>query len=61
MELIGGLEPARAYILRALANGKHVVTANKALLATHGEELYAEARRRRCMLAFEASVAGGSC
>ena len=43
VELIGGLEPARTFILRALANGKHVVTANKALLATHGEELYAAA------------------
>jgi homoserine dehydrogenase len=59
VELIGGLEPARSYILRALANGKHVVTANKALLATHGEELYAEARRRGRMLSFEAAVAGG--
>jgi homoserine dehydrogenase len=59
VELIGGLEPARRYILRALANGKHVVTANKALLATHGEELYAEARRQGRMLAFEAAVAGG--
>jgi homoserine dehydrogenase len=59
VELIGGLEPARSYILRALANGKHVVTANKALLATHGEELYAEARQRGRMLAFEAAVAGG--
>jgi homoserine dehydrogenase len=59
VELIGGLEPARRFILRALANGKHVVTANKALLATHGEELYAEARRRGLMLAFEAAVAGG--
>jgi homoserine dehydrogenase len=59
VELIGGLEPARSFILRALANGKHVVTANKALLATHGEELYAEARRRGRMLAFEAAVAGG--
>lgn len=59
VELIGGLEPARTFILRALANGKHVVTANKALLATHGEELYAEARKRGCMLAFEAAVAGG--
>ena len=59
VELIGGLEPARSLILRALANGKHVVTANKALLATHGEELYAEARRRGRMLAFEAAVAGG--
>ncbi len=59
VELIGGLEPARPYILRALGNGKHVVSANKALLATHGEELYAEARRRSRMLAFEAAVAGG--
>ena len=59
VELIGGLEPARSFILRALANGKHVVTANKALLATHGEELYEEARRRGRMLAFEAAVAGG--
>ncbi len=59
VELIGGLEPARSFILRALANGKHVVTANKALLATHGEELYAEARKHGRMLAFEAAVAGG--
>ncbi len=59
VELIGGLEPARRFILRALANGKHVVTANKALLATHGEELYSEARERGRMLAFEAAVAGG--
>ncbi len=59
VELLGGLEPARSFILRALANGKHVVTANKALLATHGEELYAEARQRGRMLAFEAAVAGG--
>ena len=59
VELIGGLEPARTFILRAFAAGKHVVTANKALLATHGEELYAEARRRSCMLSFEAAVAGG--
>jgi homoserine dehydrogenase len=59
VELIGGLEPARSFILRALDNGKHVVTANKALLATHGEELYAEAREKGRMLAFEAAVAGG--
>ena len=59
VELIGGLEPARSFILRALANGKHVVTANKALLATHGEELYAQARKHGRMLAFEAAVAGG--
>jgi homoserine dehydrogenase len=59
IELIGGLEPARTFILRALARGKHVVTANKALLAHHGAELYEEARRRGVTLAFEAAVAGG--
>jgi homoserine dehydrogenase len=59
VELIGGLEPAKRLILRALQNGKHVVTANKALLATHGEELYTEAREHGRMLAFEAAVAGG--
>jgi homoserine dehydrogenase len=59
VELIGGLEPARSFILRALAAGKHVVTANKALLAHHGPELYDEARRRGVTLAFEAAVAGG--
>jgi homoserine dehydrogenase len=59
VELIGGLEPARTFILRALAAGKHVVTANKALLAHHGPELYEEARRRGVHLAFEAAVAGG--
>jgi len=59
VELIGGLEPARTFVLGALAAGKHVVTANKALLATHGEELYAAALRHGRMLAFEASVAGG--
>ena len=59
VELIGGLEPARSFILRALAGGKHVVTANKALLATHGEELYAAALKYGRMLSFEAAVAGG--
>src|SRR2546426_10000924 len=59
IELVGGLEPARTFILRALAAGKQVVTANKALLAHHGAELYAEARRRGVTLAFEAAVAGG--
>jgi homoserine dehydrogenase len=59
IELIGGLEPARKFMLRALANGKHVVTANKALLATHGKELYAAAVKQGRMLAFEAAVAGG--
>ncbi len=59
IELIGGLEPARTFILRALAAGKHVVTANKALLAHHGAELFEQARRHRVMLGFEAAVAGG--
>ncbi|PYM20137.1 MAG: homoserine dehydrogenase [Candidatus Rokuibacteriota bacterium] len=59
IELIGGLEPARTFILKALASGKHVVTANKALLAHHGVELYEEARRRGVSLGFEAAVAGG--
>ncbi len=59
IELIGGLEPARTFILRALAAGKHVVTANKALLAHHGTEIFEEARRQRVMLGFEAAVAGG--
>ena len=59
IELVGGLEPARSFIVKALAAGKHVVTANKALLAHHGAELYDEARRRGVTLAFEAAVAGG--
>jgi homoserine dehydrogenase len=59
IELVGGLEPARAFIMRALTAGKHVVTANKALLAHHGAELYEEARRRGVALGFEAAVAGG--
>ena len=59
IELVGGLEPARTFILRALRQGKHVVTANKALLAHHGPELFEEARRHGVMLGFEASVAGG--
>ncbi|NDD27828.1 MAG: homoserine dehydrogenase [Proteobacteria bacterium] len=59
VEVMGGLEPARAYALASMAAGKHLVTANKALLATHGEELYKEARKRRVDLLFEAAVAGG--
>ncbi|HSE92881.1 MAG TPA: homoserine dehydrogenase [Methylomirabilota bacterium] len=59
VELCGGLEPARSFILKALGSGKHVVTANKALLAHHGAELYEEARRRRVALGLEAAVAGG--
>ena len=59
VELIGGTEPARELVLRALANGKHVVTANKALIALHGNEIFAAARTHGVMVAFEAAVAGG--
>jgi len=59
IELVGGLEPARTFILKALDAGKHVVTANKALLAHHGSEIFEAARRNRVMLGFEAAVAGG--
>jgi len=59
VELIGGYEPARELVLRAIANGKHVVTANKALIATHGNEIFAAAQEKGVMVAFEAAVAGG--
>jgi homoserine dehydrogenase len=59
VELIGGMETAREMILRALRKGKHVVTANKALLAVHGNEIFAEAARNGVQVGFEASVAGG--
>jgi len=59
VELMGGTDPARAYCLRALESGKHVVTANKALLATHGLELFHAAAEHRVDLGFEASVCGG--
>src|SRR5689334_7194358 len=59
IELIGGIEPARTFILKAIANGKHVVTANKALLARHGNEIFAAAHARGVMVAFEGAVAGG--
>ena len=59
VELIGGYEPARELALRAIANGKHVVTANKALIATHGNEIFAAAQEKGVMVAFEAAVAGG--
>ena len=58
VELIGGLDPARDYVLRAMRAGKHVVTANKQLLAEHGEELWAESREHGVQLRFEAAVAG---
>jgi len=59
VELMGGYEPARGLVLRALANGKHVVTANKALIAKHGNEIFAAARASGMMVGFEAAVAGG--
>src|SRR5512137_1685655 len=59
VELIGGYKPAREFILEAIRNKKHVVTANKALLALHGEEIYAAAVRAGVTVGYEASVAGG--
>lgn len=59
VELIGGIEPARTLVLQAIANGKHVVTANKALLALHGTEIFEAAREKGVVVAFEAAVAGG--
>ena len=59
VELIGGYGIARALVLEAIAAGKHVVTANKALLAVHGSEIFAAARERGVVVAFEAAVAGG--
>ncbi len=59
IELIGGIEPARDLIVRAMKNGKHVVTANKALLASHGKELFDLASKNKCFLGCEGAVAGG--
>jgi homoserine dehydrogenase len=59
VELIGGYTTARELVLEAIANGKHVVTANKALLAVHGNEIFTAAQKRGVMVAFEAAVAGG--
>ncbi len=59
IELIGGYGIARELVLKAIANGKHVVTANKALLAVHGNEIFAAAHEKGVMVAFEAAVAGG--
>ena len=59
VELIGGYEPARTLVLEAIRRGKHVVTANKALLAKHGNEIFEAAHARGVMVAFEAAVAGG--
>jgi homoserine dehydrogenase len=59
VELIGGYGVARELVLQAIAKGKHVVTANKALLATHGNEIFAAAQDKGVMVAFEGAVAGG--
>jgi len=59
VELMGGYEPARTLVLQAIENGKHVVTANKAMIAVHGNEIFAAAQRKGVMVAFEAAVAGG--
>ncbi len=59
VELIGGYEPARTLVLEAIAGDKHVVTANKALLAVHGNEIFDAARKMGVMVAFEAAVGGG--
>lgn len=59
VELIGGYDTAKEVVLEAINNGKHVVTANKALLALHGTEIFAAAQAKGVMVAFEAAVAGG--
>ena len=59
IELIGGYSPAKELVLKAIENGKHVVTANKALIATHGNEIFAAAQEKGVTVAFEAAVAGG--
>src|SRR5215218_2671799 len=59
VELIGGYTVAKDLVLEAIGHGKHVVTANKALLATHGNEIFAAAQKKGVMVAFEASVGGG--
>ena len=59
VELIGGTRVAKDLIIQAIENGKHVVTANKALLAEHGTEIFSAAQRKGVMVAFEAAVAGG--
>ncbi len=59
VELIGGIHPAKDFIIEAFRNGKHVVTANKALLAEEGNDIFLEARQKGVKLGFEASVGGG--
>jgi homoserine dehydrogenase len=59
IELVGGIEPAKTFILKAIRNQKHIITANKALLALHGDEIFREAHRFGVDVNFEASVGGG--
>ncbi|MDP2808108.1 MAG: homoserine dehydrogenase, partial [bacterium] len=59
VELIGGIEPAKTFILKAIEHGKHVVTANKALISQHGMEIFEAAARKNVEVGFEASVGGG--
>src|ERR671914_522794 len=59
VELMGGIEPTKDYVLRAMEAGRHVVTANKQLLSQHGEEVFDAARRTGVQLRFEGAVAGG--
>jgi homoserine dehydrogenase len=59
LELMGGIDVAKPLVLQAIANGKHVVTANKAMIAVHGNEIFAAASAKNVMVAYEASVAGG--
>ncbi len=59
VELLGGLEPARSLILKAIANGKHIVTANKAVIARHGAEIYTAANKAGVYVLLEAAVGGG--
>ena len=59
VELFGGDEPAKSLVMQAISNGKHVVTANKALIAVHGNEIFAHAQKKGVLVAFESAVAGG--
>ena len=59
VELIGGYSPAKELVLQALENGKHVVTANKALIAMHGDEIFAKAQEKGVVVAFEAAIGDG--
>lgn len=58
IELVGGYEPARTFVLEAIKNGKHVITANKAMLATYGNQIFAQAQKKAVDVGFEASVGG---